>query len=161
MAGRAELCSSVVFQLNTTGQKADSVLLLPQPGPASQRGYLKEYVMRFNGEVVPITDLQDKISYKSQRYRLRTTLSSKIRDEMSSQSDKGQKKDKEKVGHFHTSTWNILMKIKGNPILRRPKPIKIPAKFTNNNKYYKYHKDFGHTTSKYRKLQKALHELAY
>ena len=80
---------------------------------------------------------------------------------MSSQSDKGQKKDKEKAGRFHTSTQNILMKIKENPILRRAKPIKTPTKFTNKNRYYKYHKDFGHTTSECRKLQTALQKLAF
>jgi len=53
------------------------------------------------------------------------------------------RKEDEKVGHFHTSPQNILIKIKGNPILKRPKPIETPTKFKNKNKYYEYYNDFG------------------
>ncbi|KAJ8437473.1 hypothetical protein Cgig2_002974 [Carnegiea gigantea] len=55
-------------------------------------------------------------------------------------------------GHFYTTSRNFLMEIKGNPMLRRPQPIKALAKFREKNKCW-------HTTSECRELKKALHEL--
>ena len=52
------------------------------------------------------------------------------------------------------------MEIKGNPILRRPKPIDTPAKFRNNNKYCEYYEHHEHTTVKCLELKKGLYELA-
>jgi len=68
------------------------------------------------------------------------------------------RKDEERVGCFHTTHQNILMDIKGNPMLRCPKPIETPRKFRNKNKYY--YEDYLHTISGCRELKKALHELA-
>ncbi|KAJ8423995.1 hypothetical protein Cgig2_010323 [Carnegiea gigantea] len=51
-------------------------------------------------------------------------------------------------------------RIKGNPMLRRSKPIETLPKFKNKNNYYKYHKDYRHITSECRELEKVLHELA-
>ena len=70
--------------------------------------------------------------------------------------DKHSKQNDERGGHFHPSPRNILMEIKGNPMLGQPKPIKTPANFRNKNKYYE---DLGHTTSECRELKKALHEM--
>ncbi|KAJ8439599.1 hypothetical protein Cgig2_017166 [Carnegiea gigantea] len=69
-------------------------------------------------------------------------------------------KDDERIGRFHTMPRNILMEIKGNPILRRPKPIDTPAKLRNKNKYCEYHEDHRHTTAKCLELEKGLYELA-
>jgi len=66
----------------------------------------------------------------------------------------------ERGGRFHTSPRNILMEIKGSPLLRRPKPIEMPANFRNRSKYCEYHEDFGNTTLECRELKKALHEMA-
>ncbi|KAJ8431063.1 hypothetical protein Cgig2_017059 [Carnegiea gigantea] len=68
-------------------------------------------------------------------------------------------KDDKRIRRFHTTPLNILMEIKGNPMLRCPKPIDTLAKFRNKNKYCKYHKDHEHTTVECRELKKALHEL--
>ena len=73
--------------------------------------------------------------------------------------DKHPKKDEERVGSFHTNSWNILMESKSNPTLMWPKPIETTTKFKNKNKYCKYREDYGHTTFECRKLKKALHEL--
>ncbi|KAJ8420017.1 hypothetical protein Cgig2_028992 [Carnegiea gigantea] len=69
-------------------------------------------------------------------------------DDKGSQLDKRPRKDQERVGCFHTSPRNILMEIKGNPILRDKK------------KHYEYHEDYWHITSECCQLKKALHELA-
>jgi len=76
------------------------------------------------------------------------------------QLDKRSKQNEERAGCFHTSLLNILMEIKGSPMLRLPKPIETPTNFRNKNKYCEYHQDFGHTTSECRELKKALHEMA-
>ena len=41
------------------------------------------------------------------------------------QIDKHRRKNEERVGRFHTTYQNILMEIKGNPILRCPSPLKL------------------------------------
>jgi len=46
---------------------------------------------------------------------------------------------------------NILMEIKGSPMLRRPKPIKTPANLRDKKKYCEYHEGFGHTTAECKK----------
>ena len=51
------------------------------------------------------------------------------------------------------------MEIKGNPMLRLLKPIENPLKLKNKNKYYAYHKDYGHATFECCELKKALHKL--
>ncbi|KAJ8431554.1 hypothetical protein Cgig2_029583 [Carnegiea gigantea] len=63
-------------------------------------------------------------------------------------------------GKRRKSPWNILLDIKGNPKLRRPKLIETSAKVKNKNKYFEYYEDFRHITSKYCEIKKALHELA-
>ncbi|KAJ8437343.1 hypothetical protein Cgig2_009683 [Carnegiea gigantea] len=52
------------------------------------------------------------------------------------------------------------MEIKCNPMLRRSKPIETQVKFRNENKYYKYHEDYRHTTTECYELKKALREFA-
>ncbi|KAJ8427224.1 hypothetical protein Cgig2_028748 [Carnegiea gigantea] len=79
---------------------------------------------------------------------------------LTSKLDKRPRKDVETNGHFCTNPRNILMEIKGNPILRQPKPIETPTKVRNKNKYREYHEDFGHTTSEHCELRRAIHELA-
>ncbi|KAJ8446778.1 hypothetical protein Cgig2_016088 [Carnegiea gigantea] len=64
--------------------------------------------------------------------------------------DKHPRKDDERIRHFHTTPSNILMEIKGNPMLRHPNPIDTPAKFRNKNKYCEYHEDNGHTIAECR-----------
>ena len=76
------------------------------------------------------------------------------------QADKRPRKDEERIGSFHTTHRSILIKIKGNPMLRQLKPIEALPKFKNKNNYCKYHKDYRHTTCECRELEKALHELA-
>ncbi|KAJ8434555.1 LOW QUALITY PROTEIN: hypothetical protein Cgig2_001187 [Carnegiea gigantea] len=63
-----------------------------------------------------------------------------------------------RLGPTLTGTRNILKEIKGNPMLRRPRPIETPEKFKNKNKYCEYHEDYWHTTSECRELKRALHE---
>ncbi|KAJ8422673.1 hypothetical protein Cgig2_003217 [Carnegiea gigantea] len=74
--------------------------------------------------------------------------------------EKCPRKDEDRVGRFHTAPRNILMEIKGNPMLSRLRPTATPAKFKNKNNYCEYHENYGHTTSEYRELKRALHELA-
>ncbi|KAJ8426573.1 hypothetical protein Cgig2_022310 [Carnegiea gigantea] len=74
--------------------------------------------------------------------------------------DKRPRKDEERVRCFHTTPRNILVEIKGNPMLRRLRPIETPAKFKNKNKYCDYHEDYEHTTFECCELKRALHNLA-
>ncbi|KAJ8438068.1 hypothetical protein Cgig2_025473 [Carnegiea gigantea] len=74
--------------------------------------------------------------------------------------NKHPRKDEERIGRFHTTPRNILIEIKGDPMLRCPKPIDTPTKFRNKNKYCEYHENHGHTTAECRELEKVLHELA-
>ena len=80
-------------------------------------------------------------------------------DHKGTQVDKHYRKDEVRVKHFHTTPRNILMEIKDNPMLKRPRPIETPVKFKNKNKCCEYDKDYGHTTSKCRKLKRGLHDL--
>ena len=61
---------------------------------------------------------------------------------------------------FGTSLRNILMEIKGSPMLRRPKHIETLSNFRNKNKYREDHEDFCQTTSECWELMKAHHEMA-
>ena len=45
-------------------------------------------------------------------------------------------------------------------MLKRTRLIETPTKFRSENKYYEYHENFMHTTSKFREVKKALNELA-
>jgi len=69
------------------------------------------------------------------------------------------KKDEERGGCFHTSPQNILMVIKGNPMLSRSKPIETPTKFRIKKKYCEYYEDFGYTASDWRELKRVLYKL--
>ncbi|KAJ8439601.1 hypothetical protein Cgig2_017168 [Carnegiea gigantea] len=88
----------------------------------------KEYVMRFDHEAILILDLQDRVAYTAFLNRLL------LEEDKGSQPNKHPKKDEEKVRRFHTCPRNILMKIKGNCMLRQPKPIETLAKFRKRNK---------------------------
>jgi len=51
------------------------------------------------------------------------------------------------------------MEIKGNPMLRQPKPIQTPVNFRNKNEYCEHHEDFEHMSSKWGELKTDLYEL--
>jgi len=88
-----------------------------------------------------------------------TTLAD-VEEDNDSQSNKLPRKDYERVGRFHTNARSILIEIKRNPMLKRPKPIETSTKFKNKNKHYEYHEDFGLTTSECRELKNGHHKLA-
>ncbi|KAJ8420507.1 LOW QUALITY PROTEIN: hypothetical protein Cgig2_015271 [Carnegiea gigantea] len=50
--------------------------------------------------------------------------------------------------------------VRGHPMLPRLPPMTAPPKPQNAQKYYEFHEQSGHTTTEYRELKKALHELA-
>jgi len=67
------------------------------------------------------------------------------------QLDKCPKQSNERGGgEFHASPRDILIEIKGSPMLKQPRPIGTSINCRNKNKYCKYHEDYGHTTSKCR-----------
>jgi len=51
------------------------------------------------------------------------------------------------------------MEIKGNPMLKQPRPTDTPKKFKNKNKYFEYHEDFTHNASECWEPKRALYEL--
>ncbi|KAJ8446609.1 hypothetical protein Cgig2_019762 [Carnegiea gigantea] len=57
-------------------------------------------------------------------------------------------------------THNILMEVRGHPMLRRLPLMTSAPKPHNARKYCEFHEQNGHTTAGCRKLRKALHELA-
>jgi len=157
---------------------------------------LKEYIIRFNHEVVLFPNLQDGVAYMAflngllpGRFKFSlaeskvTTFTEAQRrpqdfiqaikicardnfvqlynrkrggDDKDPPADKLPRKDDEIIDRFLTTPWSILMETKGNPMLRRSKPIDTPAKFINKNKYFKYHEDRGHATSKCHELDSSI-----
>jgi len=71
------------------------------------------------------------------------------------QLDKRPKQSNERGGgRFHASPRDILIEIKGSPMLKRPRPIGTPINLRNRNKYYEHHEDCSHTMSECRELKK-------
>jgi len=92
---------------------------------------------------------------------LRPDSKKRVVEDRNVQSNKRHKSTNERGGgRFHASPRDILMEIKGSPMLRRPTPIGTPINLQNRNKYCEYHEDCNHTTSECRELKKALHEMA-
>ena len=92
---------------------------------------------------------------------LRPDSKKRVIEDRNVQSDKRQKPTNERGGgRFHASPRDILMEIKGSPMLRRPRPIGTPINLRNRNKYCEYHENCDHTTSECTELKKALHEMA-
>ena len=85
----------------------------------------------------------------------------RVIEDRGAQPDKRSKQNYERGrGHFHASPRDILMEIKGSPMLKRPRPIGTPVHLQNRSKYCEYHEDCGNTMSECRELKKALHEMA-
>ncbi|KAJ8425109.1 LOW QUALITY PROTEIN: hypothetical protein Cgig2_015887 [Carnegiea gigantea] len=119
-------------------------ITMPYASKSQQAGWYKEQGESSRSSYSEAKDSEERIisSPRSMGRTLARTQATKIctgddflrldnteGDDKGPQAGKCPRKDEERVWHFRTIPWNILIEIENSPILRRPRPIKTPTKF--------------------------------